>query len=77
MNIPTEYYEDEFLEFEDKLRMTCSKKLSTMQPEKRSEYMLAKYNLSQIYRKKRCEGQVTVKTELVMKVFILISFFYV
>ena len=50
MNIPTEYYEEDFLEFEKEVNVSEKKRLSIMKPEKRSEYMIAKYNASQKFK---------------------------
>ena len=53
MNIPTEYYEEEFLEFVKEVNVSEKKCLSIMKPEKRSEYMIAKYNASQKFKPRK------------------------
>ena len=44
MNIPTEYYEDEFLDFEDYMNFTGNIRPSTKEaPHANSDYCLEKY----------------------------------
>ena len=78
MNIPTEYYEDEFIEFEEKCQVTCRKQLQRMDPDKRSQYIIKKYNSSKsnIDKAKDVTGHIPVDIESVITWFFFQSFYF-
>ena len=53
MNIPTEYYEEDFLEFENYINLTTNLRPSSKQnPHEKSDYYLEKYKQYEKFMKK-------------------------